>query len=55
MIVFGIENDNYIAEKNEILTFRIKNDKIVPAAWQFSSLHNPSYKVKIFQLAQPYL
>ena len=32
MTFFGIENDNYIAEKNEILTFRMKNDKIVPAA-----------------------
>ena len=32
MPFLGIENDNYIAEKNEILTFRIKNDKIVPAA-----------------------
>ena len=28
MTLFGIENDNYIAGKNEILTFRIKNDNI---------------------------
>ena len=29
MTFFGIENDNYNAEKNEILTFRIKNNNIL--------------------------